>query len=262
VRLNVARNVVPGSDGYVQPNYIFLYGAILFYLPQIVGVAVLLPSRWNPKACDFDLQLWLMVQAVRLLFVLAGWIGLYIRFLVDPCIRFDRFVTFFGLIWFVMGNYWFYRASTTPLSACPREAVYSLAQALLICAYFPFVLPVVLVCVSIPVLWCCLPNVIRMMNFYMQRERGADQQLLNSIERVHFQSGMFPNDDALCAICLSNYEQGDDLHAYPCRHHYHVACSEDWLRLNATCPSCRWDLKREDGGRPHPPNQPQPSHEL
>jgi len=249
VRRNAARNA---GNVYVQPNRAFLLGAILFYLPQIITVIVLLPSRWNTKACDYTLQLWLVGQAVRLVFVLLGWIGLYHRSSAQFCMRNDRNVTFFGVIWFVMGNIWFYRAWSAPSPfVCPHHTIYYLTEAMLICAYVPFVLPVLLCCVSIPIIWCCLPNAIRAMNL-MQRDRGADDRLLKSIRTVPFVERRYPPEDAVCAICMMNYVPDQMIHELPCRHHFHQQCSSEWLRINATCPICRWDLKREDGGRANP----------
>lgn len=42
-----------------------------------------------------------------------------------------------------------------------------------------------------------------------------------------------------CCICLSAYEDGAELRQLPCGHHFHCACADKWLQINATCPLCK-----------------------
>lgn len=54
-------------------------------------------------------------------------------------------------------------------------------------------------------------------------------------------TGHVPHD-ALCDICLGDYETGDFV-AWSkntrCKHAYHIECISDWLIRRPTCPSCR-----------------------
>ncbi|MBA0809064.1 hypothetical protein Gohar_024748 [Gossypium harknessii] len=45
-----------------------------------------------------------------------------------------------------------------------------------------------------------------------------------------------------CCICLSSYEDGVDLHSLPCNHHFHSTCILRWLKTNATCPLCKYNI--------------------
>ncbi|CAK9164412.1 unnamed protein product [Ilex paraguariensis] len=45
-----------------------------------------------------------------------------------------------------------------------------------------------------------------------------------------------------CCICLNSYEDGTELHALPCNHHYHSTCIVKWLKTNATCPLCKYNI--------------------
>lgn len=45
-----------------------------------------------------------------------------------------------------------------------------------------------------------------------------------------------------CCICLSSYEDGAELHALPCSHHFHCTCIVKWLKMNATCPLCKYNI--------------------
>uniref|UniRef100_A0A2P2JZB7 RING-type E3 ubiquitin transferase n=1 Tax=Rhizophora mucronata TaxID=61149 RepID=A0A2P2JZB7_RHIMU len=49
-------------------------------------------------------------------------------------------------------------------------------------------------------------------------------------------------EDAECCICLTSYEDGVELHTLPCNHHFHSPCIEKWLRMNATCPLCKYNI--------------------
>ncbi|KAK3253302.1 hypothetical protein CYMTET_37444 [Cymbomonas tetramitiformis] len=50
-------------------------------------------------------------------------------------------------------------------------------------------------------------------------------------------------DRSTCAICLSQYEQNEEVKTLPCFHLYHAECIDPWLRHNGSCPF--WE---EEGG--------------
>uniref|UniRef100_A0A2C9VT30 RING-type E3 ubiquitin transferase n=1 Tax=Manihot esculenta TaxID=3983 RepID=A0A2C9VT30_MANES len=47
-----------------------------------------------------------------------------------------------------------------------------------------------------------------------------------------------------CCICLSAYEDGTELRDLPCHHHFHRACIDKWLYINAICPLCKFNILR------------------
>ncbi|KAJ4824660.1 hypothetical protein Tsubulata_045327 [Turnera subulata] len=50
------------------------------------------------------------------------------------------------------------------------------------------------------------------------------------------------DDDRTCAICLCEFEEGEELRALPeCMHSYHAACIDMWLYSHTNCPMCRTD---------------------
>ncbi|XP_010255488.1 PREDICTED: E3 ubiquitin-protein ligase At1g63170-like isoform X2 [Nelumbo nucifera] len=49
-------------------------------------------------------------------------------------------------------------------------------------------------------------------------------------------------EDAECCICLSTYDDGAELRELPCGHHFHCACIDKWLYINATCPLCKYNI--------------------
>ncbi|KAF8398168.1 hypothetical protein HHK36_017094 [Tetracentron sinense] len=56
-----------------------------------------------------------------------------------------------------------------------------------------------------------------------------------------------PPEDSECCICLSQYVDGVELHTLPCNHHFHCRCIVKWLRINATCPLCKYNILKGDG---------------
>ena len=43
----------------------------------------------------------------------------------------------------------------------------------------------------------------------------------------------------MCAICLADYEDGEQVRVLPCRHAFHRACIDTWLARNNACPYCK-----------------------
>ncbi|KAK6147805.1 hypothetical protein DH2020_018717 [Rehmannia glutinosa] len=53
-------------------------------------------------------------------------------------------------------------------------------------------------------------------------------------------------EDSECCICLYKYVNGAELCTLPCNHHFHHRCITKWLRINATCPLCKFNILRGD----------------
>lgn len=49
-----------------------------------------------------------------------------------------------------------------------------------------------------------------------------------------------------CAICLSQYEEGEQVKEVPCHHAFHVDCIDKWLNMSNFCPVCKYELKTDD----------------
>ncbi|KAM0823001.1 hypothetical protein ACQ4PT_071158 [Festuca glaucescens] len=53
-----------------------------------------------------------------------------------------------------------------------------------------------------------------------------------------------------CAVCLTAFEEADDLRLLPhCSHAFHPECIDPWLQARTTCPLCRANLEK-----PPPPH--------
>ena len=66
-----------------------------------------------------------------------------------------------------------------------------------------------------------------------------------SRERSKCCSHPFAHADAqtTCAICLTDYDVGEQVRTLPCHHQYHLGCIDPWLlSVAALCPICKRDL--------------------
>ncbi|KAF9980715.1 hypothetical protein BGZ65_004764 [Modicella reniformis] len=52
--------------------------------------------------------------------------------------------------------------------------------------------------------------------------------------------------DAVCAICLCDYEDEEELRKMNCSHYFHKNCVDKWLKLNRNCPLCNKNLESRD----------------
>ncbi|XAR50938.1 hypothetical protein NMG60_11005406 [Bertholletia excelsa] len=47
-------------------------------------------------------------------------------------------------------------------------------------------------------------------------------------------------DEGMCAVCLGEFVEGEELRVLPgCTHCFHVSCVDTWLRSHSSCPLCR-----------------------
>lgn len=87
--------------------------------------------------------------------------------------------------------------------------------------------------------------------------RGLNERALNSLPKLTFTPAASASDQHKledCAICLAEFEEGEEIRVLPhCGHGYHVICIDAWLASHSTCPSCRqmcrWSSSGGGGGK-------------
>ncbi|KAI3969241.1 hypothetical protein MKW92_045172 [Papaver armeniacum] len=70
-----------------------------------------------------------------------------------------------------------------------------------------------------------------------QANKGLKRKILKSLPKITYDKTLSMED---CAICLSEFEIGDEIRVLPqCNHGFHVTCIDTWLGSHSSCPSCR-----------------------
>ena len=46
-----------------------------------------------------------------------------------------------------------------------------------------------------------------------------------------------------CPVCQDDFKMGEPVKVISCCHRFHVDCLDPWLKMNNTCPVCRFELK-------------------
>ena len=54
----------------------------------------------------------------------------------------------------------------------------------------------------------------------------------------------------VCCICLSRYADADELRELPCSHFFHTECVDKWLKINACCPLCKFEISNSNENSP------------
>ncbi|KAK4479787.1 hypothetical protein RD792_015322 [Penstemon davidsonii] len=175
--------------------------------------------------------------------------------------------TMASFLWWILGFYWVVSGGEILLRSAPR--LYWLGVVFLAFDVFFAIFCVVLACLIGIALCCCLPCIIAIL-YAIAGQEGASEADLSILPKYRFQSckdedrlgtgagkmvsigtssgynvaneRILLPEDAECCICLCAYEDGTEVHALPCSHHFHSTCIVKWLKMNATCPLCKYNI--------------------
>ncbi|KAF3331559.1 E3 ubiquitin protein ligase RIE1 isoform X2 [Carex littledalei] len=185
------------------------------------------------------------------------------RSFVKKCESINTMVSFF---WWIIGFYWVVSGGDQLMESAPR--LYWVTVIFLSFDVFFAIFCVALACFIGIALCCCLPCVIALLYAFAGQD-GASDADLSILPRYKYTESsetgeksadegiMVPilnnngtstgerilvREDAECCICLATYEDGTELSALPCNHHFHSTCIIKWLRIHATCPLCKYNI--------------------
>ncbi|KAM0922703.1 hypothetical protein ACQ4PT_006153 [Festuca glaucescens] len=181
----------------------------------------------------------------------------------DRCESVNTMVSF---LWWIIGFYWVVSGGDMLEQGAPR--LYWLTVVFLAFDVFFAVFCVVMACFIGVALCCCLPCVVAIL-YALVGQEGASDADIGVLPRYKYSNPsedgekgtdegvMIPilnnsgtstserillREDAECCICLSSYEDGVELSALPCNHHFHSTCITKWLRMHANCPLCKYNI--------------------
>ncbi|CAO2826126.1 unnamed protein product [Amaranthus hypochondriacus] len=75
-------------------------------------------------------------------------------------------------------------------------------------------------------------------------ENQTDENTTNSMMPIiRVKSDTFGSDsDSTCPVCKEDFAINEEIRKLNCNHYYHSDCIIPWLRINNTCPVCRYQL--------------------
>ncbi|KAE8125102.1 hypothetical protein FH972_019937 [Carpinus fangiana] len=264
---------------YYYYNYYWKPIVVLDLAFLVVAVVVLLSTfKETPST---PLRVWLSGYSLHCVFHVAF---LYLHSLFrfssarDPplshaCIvkRLESINTIISSVWWVLGFYWIVVGGQSLLQDSPR--LYWLTVVFLAFDVFFIFFCVGMAFIIFFALCCCIPVVA--FAYAMTIREGASEDDISSLPKYRFRQAnprrTFDDDrlkvewarvesanrnhvnelclhpeDSDCCICLSRYVEGVELCTLPCNHHFHCVCINRWLRINATCPLCKYNILRGD----------------
>eukprot|EP01036_Dinobryon_divergens_P032586 gene32586-42204_t len=206
-----------------------LLAIISMNVPQIFACLVVLSTHWtDPDVCDPGhtrrWKLWALVSALRMLAYIGvnSFMHMFRPLLQErqeylaKAVNIRNTIDAIGLVWFVVGNMWLFGDEGSMCKHPQQSPIYNLCIALLVINYIQICLPCIIAILLIPVFCFCMPCLIRIL------ARLQDPRL-----------------QASCPICLSTFVVGEVARSLRCKHIFHKECLDEWLRVNASCPTCR-----------------------
>ncbi|KAJ8560399.1 hypothetical protein K7X08_022259 [Anisodus acutangulus] len=178
----------------------------------------------------------------------------------------DSANTMLSFIWWIIGFSWVCTGGQRMVDESPQ--LYWLCIVFLAFDVFFVVFLLVMACAIGLGICCCLPCIIAVL-YAVADKKGAEKEDIEQLSKYTFRrNGCIENctgeiegpfagfmtlcgrdtpkderslsiDDAECSICLSTYDDGDELRELPCGHLFHCACIDKWLYMSATCPLCK-----------------------
>jgi Ring finger domain len=79
-----------------------------------------------------------------------------------------------------------------------------------------------------------------------EEPHGLDESTIKLIPTVAYRKPKELGVFHVCAVCLTEFEEGEKTRVLPnCLHFFHVDCIDEWLCKNANCPLCRSPITKD-----------------
>ncbi|OQR85950.1 transmembrane protein [Thraustotheca clavata] len=257
VRMNVLNSSVQEAREATSTRLMVMALAI-FNLPQVLAGVIVLSLYWDDGEklrCD-RVKYWTLFHTIHLFLTVVVEYAVYYTHspgqrsrLATPSVKSvlqsaKYCLELMGLFWFLVGNMWVI-SDEDHCSANGGGHIYNMAMAMVIICYIKIFLPCLILLALLPVVCFCLPCLIRILNRMQDpmRGKGATKEMIEALSSVKYTPDLFPPDeDASCCICLNEYTDNQELRILHCNHHFHKDCVDEWLVVNATCPTCRTSI--------------------
>ena len=97
---------------------------------------------------------------------------------------------------------------------------------------------------------CCGPSIMAWRNRHLAGGAeagggglmGLSLKEIENIQSVTFDPVVHGSCDT-CAVCLSEFDEGQQCRKLQCNHLYHQSCIDEWLKVSTRCPLCNADAK-------------------
>ncbi|ETW05433.1 hypothetical protein H310_03198 [Aphanomyces invadans] len=271
VRINVLNTSVQGARNAGTTGLLLAVSALIS-IPQVIAATVIMAMFWNdPELASCSrVKYWTLVQTLHQFFtVIVEWIvyksmdgsvrnSAVTSWLASPGVKsalnsIKYSLELLGLFWFLVGNMWII-SDEEHSSTKAGGHLYNMAFAMITICYIKIFLPCLILVALLPIVCFCLPCLIRLLNRMQDpmRGKGAAAEIIAKLPSAPYVPSMFPDEDASCCICLNEYVRDQTVRVLHCKHHFHQACVDEWLVVNATCPTCRKSIDPNEA----PPRQP------
>lgn len=73
--------------------------------------------------------------------------------------------------------------------------------------------------------------------------RGVPKEEINKLTKKTFKKKDTPQgEEEQCTICITEFEDGEEIRELPCKHIFHPNCIDTWIVQNSHCPICKDDV--------------------
>lgn len=236
--------------------FIFLQKLIV---PQLLSSVIVLVQNMGKEQCDaYPLDKWAMGFSMYLAILLFSALIVPAPNSQEESYRLKRLRSILdsvGMVLLVVGAAW-----VTSADGCDVTAphIYSLCVGLVVFNFLVAFMPLTFLIILFPFVCLCMPCILRLfprIRGMNQRKGATPEQLAQLPVHKYKKRGGVDEESSLqgngdnqvdeCSICLTNFEEGDEIRILSCnmKHFFHKDCADSWFRVNPSCPVCRTALE-------------------